>query len=59
MKKRHSKAYGHHCSVIEQKRVVAQMSECDANCADNDERLECYAKVTELSGKRERACMFS
>ena len=57
MKKNTAKYHDTHCTVLEQRRLVKKMTQCD-NPANNEDTYKCYLKVTKESRKN-KACMYS
>ena len=51
-----NKASDHHCSVLEQRHLVSEMTLCDSS--DHKNTYECYLKATKES-RENKACMFS
>lgn len=49
----------HHCNVIERNRMEIELAECDVHSYAETDRNECYARVKEISKKREYACKYS
>jgi hypothetical protein len=48
----------HHCTVLEQKHLVSEMTACDKKPNSYDKKYECYLEATRES-RENKACMFS
>jgi hypothetical protein len=48
----------HHCTVLEQKQLVSEMTACDKEPNTYDQKYECYLEATRES-RENKACMFS
>ncbi len=58
MKKTTAAPKGNHCTVLEQKHLVSEMTSCDATLNSYDKKYECYLEATKES-RENKACMFS
>lgn len=47
----------HHCTVLEQRHLVSEMTKCDKTAHGRD-TYECYLKATQKS-RESNACMFA
>ncbi|MCF6247819.1 MAG: hypothetical protein L3J69_10700 [Desulfobacula sp.] len=52
------KPLGHHCTVLEQKHLVSEMTDCDQTYNTDQSTYECYLKATRKS-RENAACMYS
>ena len=57
MKKNTAKYHDTHCTVLEQRRLVKKMTECD-HTNNTEDTYNCYLKATEES-RTNKACMYS
>ncbi len=48
----------HHCTVLEQKHLVSEMTRCDKINQSHSDRYECYLDATKES-RVNKSCMFS
>jgi hypothetical protein len=48
----------HHCTVLEQKHLVSEMTACDKKLNNYDKKYECYLEATRES-RENKACMYS
>jgi hypothetical protein len=48
----------YHCTVLEQKHLVAEMTQCDKDSKNHGSQYACYLKATKES-RNNKACMFS
>ena len=48
----------YHCTVMEQKHLVSEMTKCDNTLKSYDKKYECYLEATKES-RENKACMFS
>lgn len=58
MKKTTDDLSNHHCTVLEQKRLVSKMTQCDTSHNHYKIQYECYLKATK-ENRENNACMFS
>lgn len=58
MKKHTANNSGHHCSVLEQRHLVSQMTHCDSRAHNAKDTYECYLKATKES-RENQACMYA
>ncbi|MCP3872733.1 MAG: hypothetical protein GY699_06200 [Desulfobacteraceae bacterium] len=58
MKKNTANSLDHHCNVLEQKRLVSEMTECDDSMKDHKNKYNCYLKATKDS-RDSKACLTS
>lgn len=48
----------HHCTVLEQKHLVSEMTQCDKVSSSHEDQYECYLDATRES-RENKACMYS
>jgi len=48
----------YHCTILEQKHLVSEMTKCDNSIISHDQKYECYLEATKES-RENKACMFS
>ncbi|MFA5903434.1 MAG: hypothetical protein WC836_05825 [Desulfobacula sp.] len=58
MKKNTTTPAEHHCTVLEQKHLVSEMTACDRIFNSYDKKYECYLDATRES-RENKACMYS
>ncbi len=58
MKNNNSQSSDYHCTVLEQKHLVSEMTECDNSLKTYDKKYECYLEATKES-RENKACMYS
>lgn len=58
MKKKIARLSEHHCTILEQRHLVSEMTQCDTLGKSHENRYKCYLKATKKS-RNNKACMYS
>lgn len=58
MKKITATLIDNHCTVLEQRHLVSEMTACDIALNNYNEKYECYLEATRES-RENKACMYS
>ena len=58
MKDNRIKVSDNRCTILEQRRLVSEMTQCDQDPNILESKYECYMKATQDS-RENRACMYS
>lgn len=58
MKKDTNNGSNHHCTVLEQKHLVSEMTDCDSAHENHESQYKCYLKATKES-RENNSCMYS
>ena len=58
MKDNRNRVSDNHCNVLEQRRLVSEMTQCDQDSNLLESKYECYLRATQES-RENKACMYS
>ena len=57
MEKKENVKVDKHCSVLEEKNLVSEMSECDSRNSKYSDKYDCYLKVSKES-RSSKSCVY-